>query len=168
MWRVLAGLHNEVVLSFMMVGHTKFAPDWCFGLLRQRLRKTKTSCLADLKSAKANLVQLAGDQAGNPIVPIYDWAGYLGSSFHRVPNIKGFHHFKIMKDKPGSVFVKKWANGEEKEIKLLKSTSAGVQSLPPIIPPPGLPLARQQYLFEKIRLYCEESVKDAVCPEPIP
>ena len=32
MWRVLTGLHREIKISFLPVGHTKFASDWCFGL----------------------------------------------------------------------------------------------------------------------------------------
>ena len=32
-WWVMAGLHKEIMLSFLLFGHTKFAPDWCFGLL---------------------------------------------------------------------------------------------------------------------------------------
>ena len=36
LWRVLAGLHNSITLSFMISGHTKFSPDWCFGLLKKR------------------------------------------------------------------------------------------------------------------------------------
>ena len=36
LWRVLAGLHNTITLSFMISGHTKFSPDWCFGLLKKR------------------------------------------------------------------------------------------------------------------------------------
>ena len=34
--RVLVGLHKEIILSFLPVGHTKFSPDWCFGLLKQK------------------------------------------------------------------------------------------------------------------------------------
>ena len=30
-WRVMSGLHKNITLSFLVVGHTKFAPDWCFG-----------------------------------------------------------------------------------------------------------------------------------------
>ena len=26
-WRVLAGFHDEITLSFLLVGHTTFAPD---------------------------------------------------------------------------------------------------------------------------------------------
>ncbi len=27
------GLHESITISFMLVGHTKFSPDWCFCLL---------------------------------------------------------------------------------------------------------------------------------------
>ena len=36
LWRVLTGLHQNITLSFMIAGHTKFSPDWCFGLLKKR------------------------------------------------------------------------------------------------------------------------------------
>ncbi|GFS23236.1 hypothetical protein ElyMa_001634900 [Elysia marginata] len=31
-WRTMTGLHTDVDLHFMLLGHTKFSPDWCFGL----------------------------------------------------------------------------------------------------------------------------------------
>jgi hypothetical protein len=31
-WRVLTGLHNSVEFNCMEAGHTKFHPDWHFGL----------------------------------------------------------------------------------------------------------------------------------------
>lgn len=33
-WRVLCGYHNSVLYSFLSVGHTKFSPDWCFGVVK--------------------------------------------------------------------------------------------------------------------------------------
>ena len=30
LWRVMTGQHDEITLSFMIPGHTKFSPDWCF------------------------------------------------------------------------------------------------------------------------------------------
>ena len=36
LWRVLTGLHQNITLSFMITGHTKFSPDWCFGLMKKR------------------------------------------------------------------------------------------------------------------------------------
>ena len=65
MWRVLTGLHKRMTLSFMMVGHTKFSPDWCFGLIKQKWRKSVVGCLDDLadtvnRSAAPNVAQLVG------------------------------------------------------------------------------------------------------------
>jgi len=64
-WRVMVGLHNST-MSFMLVGYTKFSPDWCFGLLKQRYKKTFVSCLQDIvdvnSSADVSTAQLAGTQ----------------------------------------------------------------------------------------------------------
>ena len=40
LYRVTAGLPEEVTLSFVITGHTKFSPDWCFGLRRKKYRRT--------------------------------------------------------------------------------------------------------------------------------
>ena len=155
----------------MLVGHTKFVPDWCFGLIKQRLRKTQVGCLADLKtvveeSATANSVQLVGDQSGKPIVPMYDWALFLQPHFNKVAHIKSYQHFKTSSLSSGKVMVKE-ADGEEEEIILLcAGWLPSANTLPTVIPPPGLPLARQEYLLEKIRPYCPDRVKDDVCPKP--
>ena len=39
-WRVMSGLHEEINYNFLLPGHTKFSPDWCFGLLKQKTQKT--------------------------------------------------------------------------------------------------------------------------------
>ena len=74
------------------MGHTKFSPDWCFGLLKQKFWKTSVNCLKDIEdvvdgSAVVNTSQLVGDQFGKVIVPTYDWADYLGVHFNKVPSI---------------------------------------------------------------------------------
>ena len=33
-WRVMVRLNYTINLSFMLVGHTKYTRDWCFGLLK--------------------------------------------------------------------------------------------------------------------------------------
>jgi len=40
-WRVLAQLNENIEVSFLLVGYTKFAPDWCFGLMKQVFCRTK-------------------------------------------------------------------------------------------------------------------------------
>ena len=53
-WRILAGLNHNIEISFMMVGHTKFAPDWAFGLLKQKFKRTPVRCLDDLLKMVCN------------------------------------------------------------------------------------------------------------------
>jgi len=65
MWRILTGLHKEIRISFLPVGHTKFAPDWCFGLFKHHYRLSKIGCLDDIAEAvnylaKPNVSQLVG------------------------------------------------------------------------------------------------------------
>ena len=81
----MTGLHPSITYSFLPVGHTKFSPDWCFGLMKQRYRRTKVDSLQDLVdvvngSAIVNFAQLVGTQ-GDVLVPTYDWDSYLLSYF---------------------------------------------------------------------------------------
>ena len=81
-WRVLSGLNSHITLSILIVGHTKFSPDWCFSLFKQAYRRTNVGCLDDIvrvveKSATVNHAQLVGTQDGKVIVPTYDWAQFL-------------------------------------------------------------------------------------------
>ena len=76
MYRILAGLHDEIVVSFLPVRHTKFSPDWCFGLFKRHFRRCRVGCLDDIvkvvnESAKPNVAQLVGSQDGELIVPMY-------------------------------------------------------------------------------------------------
>ena len=55
-WRVIVGLHWSILYSFLVAGHTKFSPDWCFGLAKQAVRKTFISDLFELAHAIDNSV----------------------------------------------------------------------------------------------------------------
>lgn len=97
-WRVLTALHHTTRMSFMLVGHTTFAPDWCFGLYKQRYRCTFVSSLEDIAevvkaSADVNVAQLVGTQSGQPIVPVYDWVNFFTGHFSSIPQLKSFQHF---------------------------------------------------------------------------
>ena len=127
-WRVLTGLHRTVTMSFMLVGHTKFAPDWCFGLFKQRFRRTFVSSLDDVvdvvnTSADVNVAQLVGSQSGEPIVPVYNWVTYLGSHFRSIPHLKKYHHFTFSATHPGVVMLKEYSNTSEETFTMLDSGS---------------------------------------------
>ena len=73
-----------MTLIFMLVGHTKFAPDWCFGLFKQQYRHTFVSSLDDIAdvvntSADVNVAQVVGTQNRETVVPMYNWTIVLPS-----------------------------------------------------------------------------------------
>ena len=152
MWRVAVGLHKEITISFLLVGHTKFSPDWCFGLFKQLYRKTKVGSIDDIaevvkRSATVNHPQLIGEYDGTTHVKMYDWSSFFNS--HTIQtSLKGIskmQHFRFTADHPGYVFVKNSSDASETKIKLLKDTSwkPHKNSLPDQITPPGLSLERQ-------------------------
>ena len=76
MWRVLTKQIKSITMSFLPAGNTKFSPDWCFGLVKQKFRKTEVGCLNEIakvveESASVNIAQLVGTQDGEVIIPTY-------------------------------------------------------------------------------------------------
>ena len=176
-WRVLSTLSKRVEISFLLVGHTKFAPDWCFGLLKQRYWRTKVGCLKDIEnvvnsSAVVNHTQLVGLEDGTVIVPQYDWAKFFNPYFKRqaFKGIKSMHNLVFSSDHPGKALVRERTDSDVKVIELLSQNSQlwtpSSTVLPPVIVPPGLSRERKEYLYEKIREYCPDYSKDIVCPHP--
>lgn len=181
MYRVLAGLHDNIELSFMIVGHTKFAPDGYFGLIRMRYRRSNIYTFEDLIQTVLNssenghnTCQTTGKykKLSNSKPLIYrDWSSWLLKFFKKLPDITSYRHFKIVKNKPGVVQLKKTTDGDETEIQLLKRKVPFGKNrtfrLPPKILPKGLSLERQWYLYEQIRIHIpHEKDKDATCPKP--
>lgn len=76
MWHVLIKLYNEITISFLPVGHTKFFLDAGFGMLKRKFQLTNAVIGCD-KSAAKNHVQLVGDQSGNVIAASHDWVTFL-------------------------------------------------------------------------------------------
>ena len=124
LWRVTTRLHNTLNYHFLLAGHTKFSPDWCFGLVKQKTRRTFISSLFDIaraveESAIVNVAELVGLHNGTVRVPTYDWVTYLKQYFKKLPKIKSYHHFRFDKDYPGTVFCKQYWFSEEIAINLL-------------------------------------------------
>ena len=117
-------------------------------------------------SAECNECQLVGTEDGEVLVQTYDWTAFLGSMFKKLDGILSFQHFRFSPD--GTVHAKHSCEGQEKAFPLLKK---GVvlplqHTLPPVIQPPGLPLARQWYLFDEIRQFVAPEHQDRVAPQP--
>ena len=166
-------LHKSVTMSFLLVGHTKFAPDWCFGLFKQRFRRTFVSSwqeIADVveSSADVNTAQLVGSQSGEVIVPVYDWTQFLGEHFRKVLKMKSYHHFTFTSAKPGTVYLKQFSDSNESSFRMATDEGWTPDSLqlPSCVTPTGLSAKRQWYLHDQIREFCHEDTKDLVCPLP--
>ena len=173
LWRVMTGQHKHITLSFMIPGHTKFSPDWCFGLLKKKYRRTKVGGLTDLvgvvnESASVNTAQPTGLEDGSVLVTTYDWQEYFKTFCTKVNGIKKLHHLRFDSAHPGYIFVKERAESTEvkRSILKVKSWSPVADQLPPVLPPSGLSNQRQWYLFHKIREFCPENLKDITCPRP--
>ena len=159
MWRVAVGLHHNITYSFLPVGHTKFSPDWCFGLVKQKFRHAKVDSLQDLvdvveSSASVNSAQLVGTQDGEMVVPIYDWQSFLLTKFRKLPSIKKFHNFKFSSESIGEVIIKEYSNSLQKTINLLRDPSIlpSNTELPTVLTPTGLSPDRQWYLYDRTTL----------------
>ena len=170
MWRIMTGRHKRIRLSFLVVGHTKFSPDWCFGLFKRLYRHTNITCLNDIKdtvekSSVCNTVQLVAEQDGTINVPMYNWSAFLSPHFKSIPGIKSYQHFEFHCESPGDVLLQKNADTPPQKLRILKACW-DAQGRPDIVPPKGLSLERQLYLYHQIRPFCDEATKDVVCPEP--
>lgn len=169
----MVGLHRSITLSFMIVGHTKFSPDWCFGLLKQHYRRTFVSSLEDIarvvtQSADVNEVQLVGTEDGTVQVPMYNWAKFFTGRLRKVPRIKSYHHFYFSSSTPGTILMKEYSDSQQTTWCLLgdEDWSPSADKLPAVILPSGLSLQRQWYLHREIREFCRVGTEDIVCPLP--
>ena len=172
MWRVLTGRHNKITLSFLLVGHTKFAPDWSFSLLKHQFHREVVSSQENLAavveaSAEHNKAQIAGKENGSAVIPVHDWTTLMKPQFHQIwwhEKVPSFH----------SVSQLTWEGDlelfgdSEETLKILKEDwNQAPHLLPAIIPPPGLLVERQWYLYDNIQQFCAPQTRDIVCLLPL-
>jgi hypothetical protein len=107
-WRVMAGLNRKIEISFMMVGHTKFAPDWAFGLLKQKFRRSNVGCLHDLAKMvrDSSTINNAQSEDGTVFVRQYNWSSFFEKMFKRqaFDGIKSLHHLVFTASTPGKLW----------------------------------------------------------------
>ena len=116
--------------------------------------------------ATVSIPQLVGREDGTMHVYTDNWQTYLAPVFKPLQGIKKTAHFRFSAGHPGEVFYKASLAEEESRLNLLKNrdTFRELGAMPDIIPAPGLPPERQQYLFSQIREFVREDQRDVVCP----
>ncbi len=179
MYRVLMGLHDNIELSFLVVGHTKFSPDGYFGLIRNRYRRSQVYTYDQLASTIEqsspnghNTCQTYCGSGQSPII-YRNWTDWLAQYFKAIPGITSYHHFKINKTNTGVIKLKKIVDSQEVELKLLKERGFPYNehlqpiNLPCRLMPEGLSAKRQWYLYDQIRMHIpNDKDKDITCPKP--
>ena len=174
MWRVITGRHKSISLNFLITGHTKFAPDWCFGLLKQKFRKEPVSSLEEMAATvrrstlqEVNIPQLVGDERGTVLVPMYDWQAFLIPFSKAVKGIKQYHHFSFTHQAQGVAMATTHSEGPTQILPVLVGDAGAVpHALSPRVQSPGLAAYRPWYLFNSIRDFCTDNTKDIMCPKP--
>ena len=75
------------------------------------------------QSAVVNTAKLVGDQDGNVIVLMYEWATFFSDYFKKLLGIKKLHHFYCTSDKPGVVVVSDFVDSTPQSHDLLVDKS---------------------------------------------
>ena len=176
LWRTMTGKHCTAELSFMLVGHTKFAPDRYFGLIKRLFWKSSIDSIIEMERVVKestitgrNKAQLIRSPCGEKEVYFYQWTLFLQQFFKPIPNILKYHKFRFDAAKPGVVVVQEYSDTKELSMNLLKVDHQQVitAGLPQLTPIKGLDLERQWYLYEQIRPFCKNALfADLTCPLP--
>lgn len=176
-WRTLTTQHKTIQISFMIPGHTKFAPDRFFGLFKKKFRMSNVDTMQDM----ARTVQSSTDKAINlpqPIVDpvskqqlvhVYKWSAFLEQFFKPIPHILSYQVFHTSSLNPGTFLLQKHSSSPKEEVSILRDVDEAIPvgHLPEEISLKGLTLERQWYLYEQIREFCTtEEAADATCPKP--
>jgi len=168
-WRVMSGLNKKIILHFLVVGHTKFSPDYGAGVFKKIFRRTPCATPDDVANcAKQSHILhpvITGSVDGkHQLVPMYDWQSKF-AVFKPIPNLKKYHVFEFSDENPGVVTCREHSGSDPVSFAII-SGSYDDDSLPPILPSLGLSHKRQQYLFQMIRPFVPDSQKDLICPQP--
>ena len=176
LWRVMTGEHKTAQISFMLAGHTKFAPDRFFGLFKKRFRRSSVDTIADIcrvvqesTSTGQNKYQVIRSLEGKKLVNFFKWTEFLQQFFKHLPNLLTYHCFQVDAAKPGLVMVRQYSNTDEISINILRIDHQAIlmAEAPQLLPGKGLDPQRQWYLYEQIRPFCKSTLSaDFTCPEP--
>lgn len=87
----LLDVEGDDWMTFLVVGHMKFRPDWCFGLFRCLYKRTKANCVADIgaiveNSTVCNVSQFMTQRT--QVVPTRDWSAFLFPHFQKIHSKK--------------------------------------------------------------------------------
>ena len=154
MWRCLTGLSNDIELSFRRVGHTRYAVDGYFGLLKHKWRAKENDTLGDVEEAVNSSCS-----ANQAVMYSWDWLkwdSFLSQWFRPIRGITKFQHFKISRDNATHIECRASPTSPAVMIKIVKDDVEPPTlptALPTILLPTDLSDTRRQYLEKEVAPY---------------
>jgi hypothetical protein len=166
-WLMMFGWFDEIVVNFMIPGHTKFICDSFFGHVKKVYRNQRVNTVDKVKDIVNNSSE--GNEAircdnGNWIW--YDFNTFLKDHFNILPQITQYYQFRFKKNDIGKVYISKESNGIEDSFLLLRDNNFNIQNHLKTLSVAPLSEERKKYLFTKIRQHVDEPYKDVYCSKP--
>ena len=92
-------LANYIRISFMVPGHTKFAPDRLFSSIAHTYNRSDVFNISELQAICANHATTTISSGSD----IYHWISYLSTKYSDVPGIRKLHDFVIVRSPSGTM-----------------------------------------------------------------
>jgi hypothetical protein len=169
-WLIMLKWYDDITVSFMIPGHTKFICDSFFGKIKKVYWKTKINTMDDIEqvvniSAEGNTAMRYKDSLG---WVWYDFNNFLKPNFKSLPNIKQYHHFRFSNsvDDIGKVYVSTKSGGEETPFLLLNNNNFNANEELNTISTISLTNERKNYLYTKVRQHIDDPYKDVHFSKP--
>ena len=99
---VSSGMISHVHISFMIAGHTKFAPDWLFATIGSAYKVADVFTINELKSLCTPSATTTIAKGEN----VLTWRETLAKKYSDLPGVRKFHDFLIVKAHTGQVVMK--------------------------------------------------------------
>ena len=119
--------------------------------------------------AGKNILKCTVTPSGTHGVEWYDWASFFAGMSRLIPKITSYNQFNFSQDTVGVVTCKEFADSDEVQHSILhpaKDLNIIASTMPQHIVSKGLDSARQWYLFEQVRQFCNSNLaKDLTCPK---
>ena len=165
-----------IVLAFMIPGHSKFRCDAYIGLVKARL--ARTAVYSPEQFIEMSTAHTGGKVTGNiDGVEYRDWNLMLRDLFRnrKVDQLQSFRQFRFQRVSPGRIFYRKMLN-EQWNANVLDLMDAGsvetrtrtirAAPVPAPLEPGFVDSKRQWEIYNNIRPFLPENLKDVLAPKP--
>ena len=99
---VSSGRVDYIRVSFMVAGHTKFAPDRLFSAIGSAYKAADVFTINDLNEICAQSATAHIENVGD----VFTWRNYLGLKYSDLPGVRKLHDFLVVKTNTGEVVMK--------------------------------------------------------------